>query len=535
MFDDIRMSAANIVKAGRPSVVGPAPLRVLVIGGGPVGLSFATSLRALLGHSVSITVKEARWSLQDGLVQWKSDADGVRRRAQVVTLQSRVLSHLPPEVRKDLLSRTRHSAVWPTGPDSPVALGHPLNFRIRDLEDSLLDLARRMGIACYPEAVGPDGLRLETYDIVALADGPRSGLRTHFAAAFGQEDQTPYSLDGRQLSDEVLGLRVTSGLSDADSVVLTVAQQRFLLNALDGEGYLYIRLSAEEAAELRHTPCNQRVPALPVKGPEGALGWRVGERPFGPWNDPGSRLWPRVQEALTLFETSLDQVAEITSFSLSLRQRPRFTAELTPTGAARPVFGALLGDAANALHFWPGRGLNQGLVGAVSLARTLAKRKPAKPLRSADFTRHEAVMGALQHRHNDRAWRNMVLQHGGQTVSYAGLFSMLMQVPVCDRAQNIAVMTERLRQTADRLALRLPGTADPVRLAQRLNGLSDATLRMMAMGGGWETHQSGGEEVDLDELLPAPVLLPARRERRPGVTKPLWHRVAGRGGALPLR
>ena len=40
-----------------------------------------------------------------------------------------------------------------------------------------------------------------------------------------------YSLDGKQVQDLVLGLRVKSELTDPMTVLLTVSQNRFLLNS----------------------------------------------------------------------------------------------------------------------------------------------------------------------------------------------------------------------------------------------------------------------------------------------------------------
>jgi hypothetical protein len=58
-----------------------------------------------------------------------------------------------------------------------------------------------------------------------------------------------YSLDGKQVQDMVLGLRVKSDLPDPMAVLLTVTQNRFLLNSLRGEGFLNMRLTDREARE----------------------------------------------------------------------------------------------------------------------------------------------------------------------------------------------------------------------------------------------------------------------------------------------
>ncbi|WP_247701343.1 FAD-dependent monooxygenase [Streptomyces sp. RM72] len=114
----------------------------------------------------------------------------------------------------------------------------------------------------------------------------------------------------------------------------------------------------------------------------------------------GSPLWKRVQEGLRLFAVPEDDLSAITSFRLDMVQRPRFTAQLTRPTAGRPgTYGFLLGDAANAIHFWPGRGLNSGLDSAVSLARSLSRVWRGRALRDAHFIRHEAAMSMPQYRH----------------------------------------------------------------------------------------------------------------------------------------
>ncbi len=74
-----------------------------------------------------------------------------------------------------------------------------------------------------------------------------------------------------------------------------------------------------------------------------------------------------------LFGVAEENLTAVTCFRLDMVQRPRFTAQLfAPTATTPGTYGFLLGDAANAIHFWPGRGLNSGLASAISLARCLA-------------------------------------------------------------------------------------------------------------------------------------------------------------------
>ena len=85
--------------------------------------------------------------------------------------------------------------------------------------------------------------------MLVVCEGSRSRTREHFVDRFGAADTSVYAIDGRQVQDVVLGLRVKSDLPDPMAVLLTVAQNRFLLNSLRGEGFLNMRLTDAEAAE----------------------------------------------------------------------------------------------------------------------------------------------------------------------------------------------------------------------------------------------------------------------------------------------
>ncbi|MEB8388528.1 hypothetical protein OO012_14980 [Rhodobacteraceae bacterium KMM 6894] len=502
----------EVRRARRERETDNAVLKVLVVGGGPAGLAFATSAKAVMGKKVEITVREGRWKAAGTGIVWKGLAEGVNRREQVVTIQSAVAARLPEIVRDSVFPVGGGTRMWPTGGESPATLGHPVNVRIMDIEDRLLALANRMDIALLPSRVDPEELTVETYDLVVIADGASSRLRKAYVDRFGKADPAPYSVHGQQLVDTVLGLRITTGMADADQVLMTIAQQRFLANTANGEGCLYMRLTPEEALEVRgrnpngsaYVDCIQSNPCvMQASGAGGHLCPTHGTR-FVPAEDPSSFLWPRVLEGLALFNVPLSALHGITAFRLSMEHRPRFTAELTPTGSPRPVFGALIGDAANAIHFWVGRGLNHGFSSAVSLVRALAGWRSDRPLRSANFTRHEAAMHALQHRHKDRAWRNMAMQRDGATVPIAEVISGAMAAPREARGHAVVEMRRRLTTLEARLARRLPGNADIPGLMSRVEALDPATLSMFVEAGTWEMTLSGGPETDLEELNPKP-------------------------------
>ncbi|MEW9548309.1 FHA domain-containing protein [Nonomuraea sp. NPDC050783] len=522
-------------------------LRVTISGGGPVGLSLALLLDQLMGERVAITVYDGRWRRDGDRVVWKGKAEGNVRRQQVVTVQSRQYLNLPEKAQARLFAPGAFTEMWPTGPDSIRGQG-PRNIRIAYIEDTLLELAReRPGrIRLVPERFSPaeHGEAAARDHVLAICEGGRSRTREHFAAKFGNADTSIYSLDGHHLRDVVLGLRVRSDLADPMTVLLTVAQNRFLLNALRGEGFLNMRLTDEEAREVigidpvRHVfeQCVAASPCLMDRTEHGEFHCSTHGTLFLPALVKGSPLWGRVLEGLRFFGVTEENLSAVTAFRLDMVQRPRFTAQLHPPTSATPgTYGFLLGDAANAIHFWPGRGLNSGLASAISLARTLSQSWRGRPFRDADFIRHEAAMSMLQYRHKSRAWKAMVATDGhGVTRAIKDLIAEGIagsagagekagesarertgertgeRAGESARDADLDAFVDRLRQIRDRLAPRIPGLPDDATLRAHLGGLRPETLRAFLAGGAWDTLVMGGEEVDIDIFYrqdPADVLV----------------------------
>ncbi len=507
------------VAAGSPPV-----LRVTIAGGGPVGMSLALLLDHLLGPRVSITIHDGRWAHADGRFVWQNPEQGNNRRQQVVTVQSRQFLKLPPEVQDRLFRPGTFTEMWPAGPDSIQGQG-PRNIRIAYIEDELLAILNEKAdhIRLVPEnfdaaAASAD---LAEQHVLAICEGGRSSTRDHYAHRFGAADVNLYGLEGKQVQDMVLGLRVTSRLTDPMAVLLTVSQNRFLLNALSGDGFLNMRLTDQEALEavginpVRQvfTPCIQSTPCLLERRPSGEFHCGGHNAVFLPALLKGSALWERVQEGLTMYDVPAGDLSAVTGFRLDMVQRPLFTAQLLPRTASTPgTYGFLLGDSANAIHFWPGRGLNSGLASAVSLARCLATTWRGTPFRDSAFTRHEAVMAMLQYRHKTRAFRQMVTSdEAGNPAAIKDLIARGIAegeqgegLAGIDRDRDLELLMQRMRANRTRLAPRLPGLPDDATLRARLDQLSAETLHTLVVSDQWDSGNVGGEEVDVDWLLPAP-------------------------------
>jgi 2-polyprenyl-6-methoxyphenol hydroxylase-like FAD-dependent oxidoreductase len=507
-------AAATAAAVRSAATVEPEPvLRVTVSGGGPVGLSLALLLDELMGGRVAVTVYDGRWTRDGSQVVWKDESQGNVRRQQVVTIQSRQFLSLPGEVQARLFSAGAYSEMWPAGPDSIGGCG-PRNVRIAHVEDRLLEIANEK-----PDRIRlvPEVFRVSEQDsvvndhVLAICEGSRSRTRDHFTAAFGNADESIYSLDGDHLEDVVLGLRVKSRLPDPMTVLLTVAQNRFLLNSLHGEGFLNMRLTDTEAREVvgidpvahEFKDCIASRPCVMGRDDVGNFQCATHRTLFLPALIKGSALWDRVREGLALFDVAEEDLSAVTAFRLGMVQRPRFTAQLFPPTRHTPgTYGFLLGDAANAIHFWPGRGLNSGLASAISLARSLQRAWQGRTLRDADFVRHEAAMSMLQYRHKSRAWKAMVTtdDHGvGHAIKnrIAESIEAVVAEPSHGDA-DVDILLQRLRDIRDRLSTRLAGLPDDTTLRNHLRGLTPETLRTLVASGAWDTASVGGEEVDID-------------------------------------
>ncbi|MEV7723444.1 FHA domain-containing protein [Streptomyces sp. NPDC087917] len=532
----------SLLDVPRAGTADPGMLRVTITGGGPVGLAFALALDEMLPGRTAITLYDGRWTRKGSSVVWKDETQGNFRRQQVVTVQSRQYLALSEEVLSALFDDGAYSEMWPVGPDS-VDGRPPRNIRIAHIEDRLLELAnRRAAIRLVARRfdVTEQQNRLTQEHVLVVCEGGRSRTREHYADRFGAADASIYSLDGEHLQDVVLGLRVKSRLPDPMSVLLTVSQNRFLLNSLRGEGFLNMRLTREEAKSvigidpIRHVfeECIAARPCLMSRQEEdnefrcpthGTL--------FLPALLRSSPLWKEIRQGLSLFGVAEDDLSAITSFRLDMVQRPRFTAQLhRPTATSPGTYGFLLGDAANAIHFWPGRGLNSGLASATSLARSLSRAWQGKPLRDADFIRHEAAMSMLQYRHKSRAWNAMVTTDDqGVTRAIRDIIARSAEAGAGAGAgshtadgSDLEALLDRMAGIRDRLGSRLPGLPTDEELRSHLASISPATLSTLRESGAWDTLIVGGEEADIDLFYQSdsPVFVPRPADPRSLVRQP---------------
>ncbi|UQC90157.1 uncharacterized protein CLUP02_15687 [Colletotrichum lupini] len=165
-----------------------APLKVMIIGGGPTGLASAIALAEKAGARVEVHLYEGRWIQQPGS-SFVSYPPGARRRDQVVRLQDTVT---------DLMSDRTRQAVFGGNPER-VWPGSS-NLQIRKLEDGLLRRAQdsqfRDLIFLHASQVRQDNLsEYGDFHLMLGADGAGSWLRSAYFP--GQEEEA--ILDGLEL------------------------------------------------------------------------------------------------------------------------------------------------------------------------------------------------------------------------------------------------------------------------------------------------------------------------------------------------
>ena len=439
---------------------------------------------------------------------------------QVVTIQSRQYVKLPPEVQQRLFVPGAYTEMWPSGPDSVQDLG-PRNIRIAYVEDQLLAIANDKPdhIQLIPERFDPagEGRDVAGQHVLAICEGSRSRTLEYFAGKFGTGDSSMYALDGRQVQDMVLGLRVKSELPDPMAVLLTVAQNRFLLNSLHGEGFLNMRLTDQETSEavgidpvkrvftecIQASPCLMELradrefycsahqalflPALVQRvGPVAAgAGRTAAVRRSAGEPHRGNRLPAGHGAAAALHRPAVSEDGDgAGDVRVPARRRGQRDSLLAGTRAQQRT------------------GLGH-LAGAVPVRRPGA----ATPLRDADFLRHEAVMAMLQYRHKSRAWRQMV------TTDAAGDVRAIKDEiargiaeggrRAFDKKADLNTLMKLLVQIRSRLAPRLDGLPDDATLRAHLERIPGPMLHTLLVSEAWDTGNVGGEEVDVEWLLEA--------------------------------
>jgi len=529
------------------------PIKICIAGGGPVGLIVALTLQdhvKRFGVNYQIHLYEKRWKIT-GLreVTWKNCQDGNNRRGQVVTLQPDVWSRLPVYAQDILFAEDAEGKpihfkeMWPKSSSDQYA--YPRNIPIRAVEDVLLQVVKEQGTAIelHEHILDESELRSIRPNAVVMADGgARSTERTLYPGAFGELQ--PFSEHLQDLTETVLGIYVEApdgdaiGLSEADSMAITISQNRFLLNPLGRKkGFLNMWLTEDEARAAMGVQVENRGAVKQVKCVQGkpCTTIRRGESPssqtqkslFLPSIAERSgmlpnelALWRQIETGCKLYGIKMDNVKDFTVFQLGpYKKRGEFVAcvpdRLDQHGRMIPQHHSfVVGDAAFQVNFRAGRGLNSGIKGALSLARSLTNTAIKKTSWSSwDFSDYNRYMSCLQDREvRIRSLEMMLTPSTGPqprqpvTRSFREALNGESDFNHLRREFLTRVMKNATRSFKEE---RIPLCIDPPskkQLKAAIRKLDEASLRIFVGGGGWNLRDAYLDPKTEPVLVPEPSL-----------------------------
>jgi len=287
---------------------------------------------------------------------------------------------------------------------------------------------------------------------------------------------------------------VPAPLPQATNILLTVSQTRYLLNSHKGErGFLNLRLEESEWEEL-------------------AKEGRMEKRPY-PIAARNSMLWNVILDGLRLFDIPESSVKAIMPIEIQLTYAAYFMTEVdnfkttVPTGADRPR-AFVIGDAAFRVHFWPGRGLNSAIKGAIALARAAfwaydkehRDGRRLRPVNNWDFSRFEGFMAMLRAREEE------------------GRSRPVTEISVEDAVQNglrakaeWPELREKFKETMTVLRGKLEDRPDWPHAHVTDKAIEDVFTRLTPLSinclhhsGTWPLAEMAGEEVDPRMLFQNP-------------------------------
>ncbi|KAK1990891.1 hypothetical protein LX36DRAFT_647240 [Colletotrichum falcatum] len=472
-----------------------APLKVLIVGGGPTGLASAIALAEKAGTRVEVHVYEGRWARQAGgsFVGYPPTA---RRRDQVVTLQDSVADLMSDRTRQAVFGGCPER-VWPGSS----------NLQIRKLEDGLLRRAQdsqfRDLIFLHAAQVRRESLAdCGDFHLVLGADGAGSWLRGAYFQ--GQEEEVGKSYALGVAFDRPRGLPFPQPVN----IFLTMGQTRYLLNAsdLDGTGYLNMQLTETEWHQMVSAdghPCTFGRPScLRVNGrvPEGFRESQV----FAPSQEPDSPLWKAILDGLELYGFRQCEVTNIVRIPIVVRRINKAVEQLLPrcgSSALRRPHGlvALAGDAAMTVHFWPGRGANSGMKSGIAWADEVARalmRGRFVGLGTASLGPYHDFLQKLQEReHGGRSLP--IVRQTGDPDTMAWLMRNARLIP---RHVAMEWLVGQMRRDAIRIQRREDWAFEQVanlepQLRAILDKMHPVTLQEMAATFPWPTREMAGAEV----------------------------------------
>ena len=300
-------------------------------------------------------------------------------------------------------------------------------------------------------------------------------------------------------------------LHQAMNCILTISQTRYLVNSSTSRrGYLNIRLIQGEYDELRERleKFQNRKELLDLTDYDKC---------------PQSPVWSIIRQGLEFFKISSKYVVRVLPIEINVRHASIVVRELRfevkpvdpPAGTShrhvyKTMLAFLVGDAAMNVHFWPGRGMNSGMKGAISLARNILRACTSNgairirtPLRFLDFLDYEAFMARLRAREQQgrslRVLINPIDPFIEASYSYAHL-------PHC-YVRYTNKLLKKLQDTRQRLQER-PEWPHATRvitdeeLKSAVSRIASQAVAQLSLANPWPTREMSGVEVLVEDAFP---------------------------------
>ncbi|CAF4027052.1 unnamed protein product [Adineta steineri] len=473
-------------------------LIILVSGGGPVGMTFALSLSTMMKNHAKIYVYEGRWYTDgDGKIKWKGEEQGRNRRDQVVTLQDHVIHQLPEFMQVGLFTNI-NERVWPTSRNIPI----------REVEDRLLVLAEPFveseQIVLVPENLSEksDHFINGQFDLLIGTDGVGSFVRNHCKIGLDRAANeyacgVAYNIPVEVSPDE-------EPLHQALNCILTIGQTRYLVNSsASRRGYMNIRLTPTEYVELKeqlkNNQRNERVNLLNFK------------------KYSNSPVWSMIRQGLDYFKIPQKFVFRVIPIEINVQHATSVVKEFeftlnNDTQRTKKIPVCLAGDAAMAVHFWPGRGMNSGIKAAIALSRNIARLfiqqnstqiQIRKPLTYVDFRDYENFMLHLREREQHGRSLRITKDPIDESVHVATTFSNFHG----SYEYYIDTLKEKLQGTRDFLQ-NLPewphkhNVISDEEIQSATNRLSSNAVAELSLANSWPIREMAGFEVLIEDYFP---------------------------------
>jgi hypothetical protein len=322
-------------------------------------------------------------------------------------------------------------------------------------------------------------------------------------------------------------------LRQAVNCVLTVSQTRYLVNSSTSRrGYLNIRLIKDEYEELDR--CLQE-----FKSRNESLHLSDTDK------IPQTPVWSIIRQGLEFFKIPSKYVVRVLPIQINVRHASIVVRELrfeikqaTEPSNTDPeekkyktALAFLAGDAAMNVHFWPGRGMNSGMKGAMALARNIVRsctRNNAieirTPLRFLDFLDYEGFMARLRAREQQGRSLRILINPIDKYIeaSYAQVYQNPCYIKYSKK------LIDKLKETRLLLEKRpeWPHKSKPItdeELQAASKRILPHSVAQLSLANPWPTREMSGVEVlvedifpyDLKSFLPVPQSTSVRIERAP--------------------